>query len=248
MHQFFVEDCQIGREYVTITGSDVRHIGKVLRMKPGETIRISSTGGQNLYCSISELTDEFVQAEILDRPAAETELPARIHLYMGIPKGDRMESVIQKGVELGVYEIIPVSMQYCVVRLDEKKAASKIKRWQAISESAAKQSKRSLIPRVSSVHTFEEAKKEASDFDLCIVPYENANGMKQLKETLGSLKKGTDIAVFIGPEGGFSEKEIESVREIAVEVSLGKRILRTDTAAITTLASMMLALEMQEDE
>lgn len=246
MHQFFVEDCQIGREYVTITGSDVRHIGKVLRMKPGETVRISSAGGKNLFCSLTEITDTFVQAQILDQ-AAETELPARVHLFMGIPKGDRMESVIQKGVELGVYEIIPVAMQYCVVKLDEKKGATRIKRWQAIAESAAKQSKRSLIPCVAAIHSFEEAVRSASASDLCIVPYENASGMQTFAKAMQSLKTNTDIAVFIGPEGGFSEKEIGLLREQAMEVSLGKRILRTDTAAITILASVMLSLEMRDD-
>ena len=123
MYQFFIEDGQVGKEYVTITGSDVNHIKNVLRMRPGEKIRVSSRSGQDFFCEIAELTDEFVQADILNEEAPSTELPSRIYLFQALPKGDRMESVIQKAVELGVYEIIPVSMRYCVVKLDEKKAA-----------------------------------------------------------------------------------------------------------------------------
>ena len=140
MYQFFVDDCQIGKEYVTITGSDVNHIKNVLRMRPGEKIRVSSSS-RDMFCEIAELTDDFVQADILDEEAPDTELPSRIYLFQGLPKGDRMEYIIQKSVELGVYEIIPVAMKYCVVKLDAKKAGNKVKRWQAISESAAKQSK-----------------------------------------------------------------------------------------------------------
>ena len=157
MYQFFVDDAQIGKEFITITGSDVNHIRNVLRMKPGEKIRVSNQKGQDYLCSISELSDDFVQADILDSEAANTELSAKIYLFQALPKGDRMETVIQKAVELGVHEIIPVSMKYCVVKLDAKKAENKRKRWQAIAESAAKQSKRSLIPVVREVMNFDEA-------------------------------------------------------------------------------------------
>ena len=123
MYQFFVDDCQIGKEYVTVTGSDVNHIKNVLRMRPGEKIRVSSSS-RDMFCEIAELTDEFVQADILDEEAPDTELPSQIYLFQGLPKGDRMEYIIQKSVELGVHEIIPVAMKYCVVKLDAKKAGN----------------------------------------------------------------------------------------------------------------------------
>ena len=169
MYQFFVDDAQIGKEFITITGSDVNHIRNVLRMKPGEKIRVSNQKGQDYLCSISELSDDFVQADILDSEAANTELSAKIYLFQALPKGDRMETVIQKAVELGVHEIIPVSMKYCVVKLDAKKAENKRKRWQAIAESAAKQSKRSIIPQVRPVMSFDKAIAEAKDMEFGIM-------------------------------------------------------------------------------
>ena len=251
MYQFFVDDCQIGKEYVTITGSDVNHIKNVLRMRPGEKIRVSSSS-RDMFCEIAELTDDFVQADILDEEAPDTELPSRIYLFQGLPKGDRMEYIIQKSVELGVYEIIPVAMKYCVVkldakkavvRLDEKKAQSKVKRWQAISESAAKQAKRSRIPEVHAVMNFKDAVEYAKLQDMILVPYENERGMEATREALKKVKPGQSISVFIGPEGGFSEEEIDALRQDAEVLSLGKRILRTDTAAICAMSMLMLELE-----
>ena len=183
MYQFFVDDCQIGKEYVTITGSDVNHIKNVLRMRPGEKIRVSSSS-RDMFCEIAELTDDFVQADILDEEAPDTELPSRIYLFQGLPKGDRMEYIIQKSVELGVYEIIPVAMKYCVVKLDAKKAGNKVKRWQAISESAAKQSKRSRIPEVHAVMNFKDAVEYAKLQDMILVPYENERGMEATREAM----------------------------------------------------------------
>ncbi len=249
MYQFFVEDAQIGKEFITITGSDVNHIKNVLRMKSGEKIRVSSKQGGDYYCEISELGDDFVQADIIDSEAAGTELPAKIFLFQALPKGDRMETVIQKAVELGVYEIVPVAMKYCVVKLDAKKAENKRKRWQAIAESAAKQSKRSRIPVVREVMSFAEAIDYAKECRINLVPYENERGMAATKEVLSELKKDTSVSVMIGPEGGFAEEEIARVREENMQIiSLGKRILRTDTAAISTLSLLMLQLEMMETE
>lgn len=249
MYQFFVDDAQIGKEFITITGSDVNHIKNVLRMKPGEKIRVSNQKGQDYFCSIIELGDDFVQADILDSEAANTELSSKIYLFQALPKGDRMETVIQKAVELGVHEIIPVAMKYCVVKLDAKKAENKRKRWQAIAESAAKQSKRSLIPVVHEVMSFKEALSYAKECKVNLVPYENERGMEATKEAVLELKKDDTISVMIGPEGGFSEEEIELVKEENMKIiSLGKRILRTDTAAIATLSMLMLQLEMLEQK
>lgn len=243
MYQFFVDESQIGRGFVTITGKDVNHIKNVLRMRPGEKIRVSSNQGDDYFCEISEVTEEFVQADILPETAKSTELPSDIYLFQALPKGDRMETVIEKAVELGVHEIIPVSMKYCVVKLDEKKAAAKVKRWQAISETAAKQSKRSIVPKIMPVMGFKEAVAYAEKCKVRILPYENALGMGHTEEVMRNLELGAAISIMIGPEGGFSEEEIAYVKNDMEIISLGKRILRTDTAAICMLSLLMAELE-----
>lgn len=243
MHQFFVDDSQIGREFITITGQDVNHIKNVLRMKTGEKIRVSNQAGRDFFCLISEVTEEFVQADILKEEAASTELPGKIYLFQGIPKGDRMETVIEKAVELGVYEIIPVAMRYCVVKLDARKEAAKLRKWQALCETAAKQSKRSRIPKVHPVMSYKEAVNYARQCDVRLVPYENEEGMKATKDALEQMDKGQSVSIMIGPEGGFSKEEIELVREDMQVISLGKRILRTDTAAITAMSLVMMEME-----
>ena len=245
MYQFFVDDAQIGREFLTITGEDVNHIKNVLRMKAGEKIRISNQQGRDYYCEISEVTDTFVQADILNEDAASTELPSKIYLFQGIPKGDRMETVIEKAVELGVYEIIPVAMKYCVVKLDAKKEAAKVARWQKQAEAAAKQSKRSIIPKIHPVMSYKEAVEYAMQCDVRLVPYENERGMQGTREALSTIKAGTSVSVMIGPEGGFAEDEIAQVKDSMQVISLGKRILRTDTAGIAVMSMLMLELEME---
>ncbi len=247
MHQFFVEENQVGKDFITITGPDVFHMKQVLRMKPGEIVRVISGGGQDYECRVLELTDTFVQLDILDSEAAHTELPCRIYLFQALAKGSRMEYIIQKAVELGVYEIIPVAMKYCVVKLDSRKEQGKITRWQAIAESAAKQSKRSRIPLVRPVMDYPQAVAYAGECDFRFVPYENERGMQataQALESLRTIKQGQSISVLIGPEGGFCEEEIDAVRQQMQVLSLGKRILRTDTAAITAMSVLMLHLEL----
>ena len=157
MYQFFVENSQIQNELVSITGADVNHIKNVLRMKIGERIRVSDENGCDYYCNIATVQAEEVTAEIVSKNEAGSELPAKIYLFQGLPKSDKMELIIQKAVELGAWEVIPVAMKNCVVKLDEKKAQNKLKRWQTISESAAKQSKRSVIPQIHPVMSFKEA-------------------------------------------------------------------------------------------
>ena len=152
--------------------------------------------------------------------------------------------IIEKAVELGVYEIIPVAMKYCVVKLDEKKAEKKVARWQEIARSAAKQSKRSMIPSVHPVMSFREAAAYARECELNLVPYENEEGMAATACVQEKLADVSSVSVFIGPEGGFAEEEIDALREYSEVISLGQRILRTDTAAITTLSMLMLQLEM----
>lgn len=242
MFQFFVEPEQIEAERVIITGPDVNHIRNVLRMKNGEKIRISDNAGGDFLCEIAELGKEQITLKILE-PCQGTDLPIRVTLFQGLPKGDKMELVIQKAVELGVFEIIPVAMRNCVVKLDEKKAEHKRARWQAIAESAAKQSKRSRIPQIGSVCSFKEAVEYVREMDIRLLPYEQERGMAHTREVFGQIQKGDSVGIFIGPEGGFSSEEIEFVREEMEIVSLGNRILRTETAGLAVLSMLTYAVE-----
>lgn len=244
MHHFFIQELPTDN-IVTITGSDVNHIKNVLRMKTGEQLLVSCTKGADYLCAIREISGEQVVAEVLETDEAGRELPARLHLFQGLPKSDKLELIIQKAVELGVSEIIPVSMHNCVVKLDEKKEAAKRKRWDGISESAAKQSKRSIIPTIHTLMTYKEAMNYASGMDLVLVPYECARGMEDTKEAFSLVKPGMDIGIFIGPEGGFTEEEIsQALAAGGRTISLGKRILRTETAGLAVLSALMLQLEM----
>lgn len=248
MYQFFVEDEQIFGDTVRILGPDVNHIRNVLRMRRGERVRVSSAQGTNYLCSVADFEEEAVLLDVVEAGIGGTELPADIYLFQGIPKGERMETVIEKAVELGVHEIIPVAMRRCVVRLDEKKAAKKEARWQEIARSAAKQAKRSIVPRVHPVMEFGAAAEYAARCGVSLVPYENEEGMAATRELFAALKGAGSISVFIGPEGGFAEEEIDALRGRSRVFSLGKRILRTDTASIAVLSMLMLALEMQDGE
>ena len=154
-----------------------------------------------------------------------------------------MELVIQKAVELGVAEIIPVAMKNCVVKLDQKKAGSKQARWQAIAESAAKQSKRSIIPKIGQVMKFQEAAEYARTLDVRLLPYENQRGMEHTRQVLGSIPKGSSVGVFIGPEGGYDSQEIALVKEEMEMISLGSRILRTETAGLCAVSMLLYASE-----
>lgn len=247
MNRFFGKSENIFSEYIIIDGADVNHIKNVLRMKTGEEVMVSGGNNTDYHCRISEISDDEIRLSIVERLESDKELPARIHIFQGLPKSDKMELIIQKCVELGVYEIIPVSMKRCVVKLDDKKASSKIARWQAISESAAKQSGRSIIPCVRNVMSYKEALNYAFTMDYTIVPYELAEGMEATKAALANIKPGMDVAVFIGPEGGFDVSEIAEAGEKGmVPISLGKRILRTETAGLAVMSIIMYHLEIGE--
>ena len=248
MYQFFVEENQMTGDRIAILGSDVNHIKNVLRMKPGERLRVSlSDSGRSFFCEVESIAEEEVIVHIEEEDEAGTELSNRIYLFQGLPKGDKMELIIQKCVELGVYEIIPVAMKNCVVKLDAKKADSKVKRWQAIAESAAKQSKRTVIPEIRMPMTWKEALKKAEELDVVLVPYENERGMEATREIMKAIKPGQSIGVFIGPEGGFASEEIEgitpSTQDKAHRISLGRRILRTETAGLATLSMLVFCLD-----
>lgn len=244
MYHFFVTPAQITEEYATITGQDVNHIRNVLRMRPGEQVGIRDGISRNYVCELEEITAEEIRARILSVDEDNSELPARLYLFQGLPKSDKMEMIIQKAVELGAYEIIPVATRRAVVKLDEKKEASKVKRWNTIAESAAKQSGRMLVPEVTRVMTLREAYAYAAAFDLNLIPYELAEGMRDTKEVIGRIRPGMQVGIFIGPEGGFDVEEVEAAVEAGIHpITLGRRILRTETAGLTALSVLMFQLE-----
>lgn len=246
MYRFFVKESQIDWEQkkISITGSDVNHIKNVLRMKNGEEVLISDGECLEYTCRIDEMNQGEVILSITDRREAERELPSRIYLFQGLPKSDKMELIIQKVVELGVYEIIPVDMKRTVVKLDDKKQEIKLRRWQGISESAAKQSKRIVIPQIHPVMRFSEALKYAENLDVRLMPYELAEDMQYTRKILGKIQPGQSIGVFIGPEGGFAPEEVEAALQSQVQsITLGKRILRTETAGMTVLSILMFLME-----
>lgn len=244
MYHFFVSRDQIGADTAAIRGGDVNHIRNVLRMKPGERIFLSDEDQRGCICEIGEIKADLVTARILWWEEETRELPARLCLFQGLPKKDKMELVIQKAVELGVYEVIPVITRRTIVKLDEKKAAAKVTRWNMIAESSAKQSGRNLIPNVREVMTFAEALTYAKDFEVKVIPYEHAEGMEETRRELERIRPGTDMGIFIGPEGGFEEEEIRLAESMGVRpISLGRRILRTETAGLAVLSVAGYLLE-----
>lgn len=245
MHQFFVDPAQIQGKQITITGKDVNHIKNVLRMKTGEEISVSNgKDGKEYRCIIEEIGVQEIRCALCFVKEDGLELPAKVFLFQGLPKADKMELIIQKAVELGVYSVIPVAASRAVVRLDERKGAAKVARWQGIAEAAAKQSKRRIVPRIGPVMTMREAVEHAKHMDVKLIPYELAEGMEETRRQIERIGEGQSVAVFIGPEGGFAQEEIEMAQEAGIlPVTLGRRILRTETAGLTVLAWIMYRLE-----
>ena len=255
MYHFFVEPFQIHeeQEYIEILGGDVNHIENVLRMKQGEELTVSDGFGSEYRCSAQEFLPETVKVKILEKSRVSSELRSEITLFQCLPKGDKMELIIQKAVELGASRIVPVASKRCVVRLDEKKAQSKVKRWQAIAESAAKQSGRAVVPEVKLPVSYREAMKLSEELDVRLIPYECADEllsgteetpMERTRNRLKTILPGQSIGIMIGPEGGLEKAEVEQSMEAGfVPVTLGKRILRTETAGLCILSVLMFQLE-----
>lgn len=245
MHRFFVSDGQIADGVITIDGEDVNHIRNVLRLRAGDDFEAADEAGEVFTCRILEVSESSVRAQVLFSEMSGAELPNEITLYMGLPKFDKMELVIQKAVELGASRVVPVRTRRTVVKLDEKKAGAKVERWQSIAEAAAKQSKRAFVPEIGTVCDFSKALKKAKDAGARIVfPYECAEGIGQTRKVLRSIRPGEQVAVFIGPEGGFDPEEVKLAEANGAEVvTLGRRILRTETAAIATLSILAYVLE-----
>lgn len=244
MHHFFVTPEQVREGQIRIEGSDVNHMKNVLRMKLGEELHISDGNNKKYLCEIVSMDADSVCTVIKEELVSDTELPSKIHLFQGLPKSDKMELIVQKAVELGVYEIIPVATKRAVVKLDDKKAEKKVERWNSISESGAKQSGRNVIPKVKSVMGYKEAMQYANTLDVILIPYELAEGMNETRQVIEAIRPGQSVGIFIGPEGGFETAEVEyAVAQGAKVITLGKRILRTETAGLTTLSILMYHLE-----
>ena len=250
MHHFFVEPEQIREDCIEITGQDVNHIRQVLRMRPGEEIYIRSGEDAKEYrCRIERIDEDQVTARILWAEEDNTELPSRITLYQCLPKSDKMEWIIQKAVELGAYRIVPVSSRRSIVKLTGGKAEAKVKRWNAVSESAAKQSRRAIIPEVAQVHTFGQAIEDAGGQDIFLIPYELASDMEQTRQILAGIRPGQSVGIMIGPEGGLEKEEVDQAKSAgAREITLGRRILRTETAGMALITALMIQLEGKTEE
>lgn len=248
MYHFFTDKSNISGHTIYIEGNDVNHIKNVLRMQPGEEVSVGNGEDDNEYrCVIDSFEEYRVVCKLLFVKEADVESPAKVYLYQGLPKADKMELIIQKCVELGVTGIVPVATKRCVVKLDDKKAKAKVDRWQAIAEAAGKQSKRAIVPNIGQVMSFKEALESVKDMDIKMIPYELSEGMEETKKIFSKIRPGQTVAVFIGPEGGFDELEIESAMKAGVTpVSLGKRILRTETAGMMVMAWIDYCLEVEE--
>lgn len=245
MYRFYIGDGTITDKEICITGSDVNHIKNVLRMKEGEHFIVCDAAGSDYYCHITGFEGGNVTAAVDEVRKSDTELPVKLYLFQGLPKKDKMELIIQKAVELGAYEIIPVMMKRTIVKLeDNKKEEKKLERWNSIAESAAKQSGRGIIPKVTKVLSFKEAVARAKELESALLPYEHADNMAETKKAISAAAATKSIGIFIGPEGGFEDEEVEYALSNNIQpVTLGKRILRTETAGLSMLSVLMFEIE-----
>ncbi len=252
MPKFFVNNDQINDETIIILGEDINHIKNVLRLKKSDKITICNTYNSNNYLTeIVEIEKSCVICKIIEQQESVSEPKIHIHVLQGLPKSEKMELIIEKCVELGVKEITPISMKRCVVQLDDKAKAKKVDRWQKISEIAAKQSGRDIIPKINNVIVLKKIYEILKDYDIVLVTYENEKN-NSLKKELSKLKEeineddyeGLKIAILIGPEGGIEEQEIEFLKNNGAHiVTLGNRILRTETVALSVASVIMYEFE-----
>ena len=246
MQKFFIEESQIENDKINITGEDVKHISSVLRMQKGEQILIGSKETLETYITeIEQIEKEKVVAKIIEKYDTQTESNVEIDLYQGLPKADKMELIIQKTTEIGISKVTPVDMVRCIVKLDEKDTKKKIERWQKVAEGAAKQSKRSKIPEIKNKIKIKDLENIISQYDAFIVAYEEENEIT-LKQELKKLREQEKykIGILVGPEGGITKEEIEKLTSYnAKVVTLGKRILRTETAPIVLTSNIIYELE-----
>ena len=246
MLHIFVDPSQMQGDLLRVTGKDVNHIKNVLRLKPGEEISVrTGQDGREYRYGIEEYTDSEVICRLRFVKESDVELPVKVLLFQGLPKSDKMDLIVQKAVELGVAEIIPVEMRRSVVKLDGPKRVKRTQRWQSIAEGAAKQSRRAIVPLVREPMTMEEAVRFAGqNTDVRLLPYELQEEDGSTRELMESIHSGRAVSVFIGPEGGFEPEEVELARQAGIlPISLGKRILRTETAALVVLSWLIYRFE-----
>ncbi len=248
MPKFFVAEEQINNNKIEIKGQDVKHIKNVLRKKIGDKLTICNVEQALDYlCEIRNIEDDTISCNIIEKSENNAESNIKVTIFQGLPKADKMELVIQKSVELGVYEITPVEMKRCVVKLNEKDKNKKIERWQKISEVASKQSGRNIIPKINSIKRLNEICDLCSKYDILIVAYENEQKVTLKPELKNAKKQEKDeykIGVLIGPEGGIAPEEIETLKNNGAKIiTLGKRILRTETVALNILSIIMYELQ-----
>ena len=241
MPRFFIDGTADGRAY--IAGADALHIAKALRMRPGEALTLCDGKGTDFDGVLETVTDRQVTVRISASRPSQAEPTLAVTLYQGLPKGDKMDWIIQKAVELGVTAVVPVATRRSVARL-EGKADKKQERWQLIAKGAAEQSGRGVIPEVCGVCSFTEALEQAESLDVVLIPYELEEGMAETVRVIEQIEPGQSVGIFIGPEGGFEEAEVLRAKEKGARpVTLGKRILRTETAGLTTLSILMYHIE-----
>ncbi len=247
MPRFFIDESNInineGKTVITLYGDDAHHISRSLRMAVGETIEACDKGGTVYLCELVEFLEKEVVCHVIESKQAESEPSIKITLYQALPKGDKMETIIQKSVECGVYRVVPFRSEFCIVKLDQRDGEKKRERWQKISESAAKQSGRGIIPEVSAPLDFKIALEKAMEGDLVLFCNERERE-RSLKDALSGTS-AKSISVIIGSEGGFSQREADYIVELgAKSVSLGKRILRCETAPTFILSAISYETEM----
>jgi len=246
MYKFFVKQEQINDKEINVIGEDVNHIKNVLRLNLEEKICICiKESSKNFICEIVNIDNNEIKCTILEEILDTTESNTYIHIFQGLPKADKFELIIEKCTEIGVKEITPVVMKRTIVKLDEKDKIKKLNRWQKIAEVAAKQSKRDCILQVNNIINFQNIFEKIKDYDILLVAYENEE-KNTLKNVLNNIrnKENLNIAVIIGPEGGIDENEIEiSKNNNVIPVTLGKRILRTETAPLVISSNILYELE-----
>lgn len=244
MPRFFVKPDQVQGGRIIITGNDVNHIKNVLRMAVGDTLSVGDGAGTDYFCVVEAIERDKVWLNIGNSWDSYKELKSRLYLFQGLPKGDKLELIIQKAVELGVYEVIPMITRRTIVKLDKSKLAKKLNRWQNIAESASKQSGRGIIPKIKEPMDFAGALDYAGSLECNLIPYERAEGMETSRKLIKAAAGKESIGIFIGPEGGFDEAEIELAIKAGLNtMTLGRRILRTETAGIAALSILMFQLD-----
>ncbi len=248
MPKFFVGEEQIEHDKIIINNTDVRHIKNVLRKQINDKIEIcNQNNGKNYECKIEQINNETITCRILRQIESNAESNIQVDIFQGLPKSDKMELIIQKSVELGAYNIIPTNMKRCIVKIESKEEDKKIQRWQKIAEVAAKQSGRDIIPHISSILTIDDICKDVKNYDVILVAYEEEK-QNTLKKELLQLKnldkQKIKIGILIGPEGGIDKAEIEKLKSYDAKIiTLGNRILRTETVALNVLSIIMYELE-----